>query len=157
MLTTASYDVSLTVPSGWVVGATGREQSRTDNRDGTTTHRYVQADVHDFAWTTSPDFVDMSASCRRAEDASGVDVRLLLQPEHRNQADRHFDAAALALSRFSEWFGPYPHGHLTIVDPVAIVNRERKAGQPPAWSTRRSSRPARVGRCRGGSTIPRRS
>ena len=115
------YDVTLTVPSGWAVGATGRAQSKTDNGNGTTTHRYVQADVHDFAWTTSPDFLDMT---RRLDvsGASGVDVRLLLQPEHWNQADRHFDPAALALSRFSEWFGPYPHGHLTIVDPVTIVS-----------------------------------
>jgi hypothetical protein len=115
------YDVSLTVPSGWIVGATGREQSRTDNRDGTTTHRYVQADVHDFAWTTSPDFLEAG---RRLDvpRTSGVDVRLLLQPEHWNQADRHFEAAARALSKFSEWFGPYPYGQLTIIDPVTIVN-----------------------------------
>src|SRR6187399_2341934 len=46
------YDVSLTVPTGWTIGATGREQWKTENSDGTTTHRYLQADVHDFAWTT---------------------------------------------------------------------------------------------------------
>jgi hypothetical protein len=117
-----TYDVSLTVPAGWVVGATGREQSRTVNGDGTETHRYVQADVHDFAWTTSPDFVDV----RRRIEAPGmppVDVRLLLQPAHRGQAERHFDAARNGLSRFTSWFGAYPHGHLTIVDPVTIVNR----------------------------------
>src|SRR2546423_12585863 len=44
------YDVSLTVPRDWIVGATGVERSRTD--EGTfTTHRYYQEDVHDFAWT----------------------------------------------------------------------------------------------------------
>ena len=59
------YDVRLTVPRGWIVGATGTEQSRTDNADGTTTHRYVQDDVHDFAWTTSPDYVE-----HRADDSN---------------------------------------------------------------------------------------
>jgi hypothetical protein len=49
---------------------------------------------------------------------------LLLQPEHSGQEDRHFDAARQGLQRFSSWFGPYPHGHLTIVDPVTIVNPE---------------------------------
>jgi hypothetical protein len=50
------YDVRMTVPRGWVVGATGRERERRDAGSGTV-HRYVQEDVHDFAWTTSPDFV----------------------------------------------------------------------------------------------------
>src|SRR3954447_7070453 len=48
------YDVNLTVPADWIVGATGTERQRTDGRDGTVTYRYVQGDVHDFAWTTSP-------------------------------------------------------------------------------------------------------
>ena len=52
------YDVRMTVPRGWPLAATGRERERTDNADGTTTHRYYQEDVHDFAWTTSPDFVE---------------------------------------------------------------------------------------------------
>ena len=73
--TTAPTTCSLTVPSGWIVGATGREQSKTDNGNGTTTHRYVEPDVHDFAWTTSPDFVDVqptgstSPACRRVDAA----------------------------------------------------------------------------------------
>ena len=50
------YDVALTVPSGWPLGATGVQRERKDNDDRTTTHRYYQEDVHDFAWTTSPDY-----------------------------------------------------------------------------------------------------
>ena len=34
------YDVRLTVPRGWIVGATGVERGRRDDGDGTTTHRY---------------------------------------------------------------------------------------------------------------------
>ena len=52
------YDVRMTVPGGWLLAATGRQRERTDNADGTTTHRYYQEDVHDFAWTTSPDFLE---------------------------------------------------------------------------------------------------
>ncbi|MEO8070808.1 MAG: M1 family metallopeptidase [Acidobacteriota bacterium] len=115
------YDVSMTVPTGWVVGATGREQSVADNGNGTATHRYVESDVHDFAWTTSPSFKDLHV---RFEEPGfqTVDIRLLLQPEHQSQADRHFAAARAALKYFSTWFGPYPYDHLTIVDPVTIVN-----------------------------------
>jgi hypothetical protein len=111
------YDVTLTVPSGWILGATGLERSRTDNSNGTTTYRYMQEDVHDFAWTTSPDFVVRTA---RFEDGSlqPVDVRLLMQPEHLSQTERHVEAARIALLNFGNWFGPYPYGHLTIVDPA---------------------------------------
>jgi Peptidase family M1 domain len=111
-----SYDVRLTVPRGWVVGATGREVSRTD-ADATTVHRYAQDDVHDFAWTTSPDFVE---SVQRFEHPTlpPVTMRLLLQPEHRGQEERHFAATAAALKYYGEWFGAYPYPQITIVDPA---------------------------------------
>jgi hypothetical protein len=112
-----SYDVRLTVPRGWVVGATGVERSRDDNADGTTTHRYYQDDVHDFAWTTSPDYLERTARFEHPT-LPPVVMRLLLQPEHARQADRHFEATRAALRYYGEWFGPYPYGHLTIVDPA---------------------------------------
>jgi hypothetical protein len=112
-----TYDVSLTVPDRWVVGATGVERDRRSNGDGSATHRYYQDDVHDFAWTTSPDFVEETA---RFEEPGlpPVSMRLLLQPEHEAQAARHFDATRTALKYYGRWFGPYPYGHITIVDPA---------------------------------------
>ena len=111
------YDVRLTVPKDWTVGATGRERGRTDGGDGTTTHHYYAEDVHDFAWTTSPDYIERR---ERFEHSSlpAVDMRLLLQPEHAGQAQRHFDATRAALKYYGEWFGPYPYGYITIVDPA---------------------------------------
>ena len=111
------YDVSLTVPTGWPVGGTGVERERRDNGNKTTAHRYHQEDVHDFAWTTSPDYIERTA---RFEHPSlpPVDMRLLLQPEHADQADRHFDATRTTLEYYGEWYGPYPYGHITIVDPA---------------------------------------
>jgi hypothetical protein len=111
------YDVRLTVPSHFVVGASGRETSRTANGDGTTTHRYQGEDIHDFAWTASPDFIVVT---RRFEHPRlpAVDMRLLLQPERRSQAERYLAIVSATLQRYGEWFGPYPYGHLTIVDPA---------------------------------------
>ena len=112
-----SYDVSLTVPAGWPLGATGVERERRDNGNGTATHRYYQDDVHDFAWTTSPDYLVRTARFEHAT-LPPVDMRLLLQPEHRGQAERHFDATRATLKYYGEWFGPYLYGHITIVDPA---------------------------------------
>ncbi len=111
------YDVQLTVPTGWVVGATGVERDRTDGSDGTTTHRYYQEDVHDFAWTTSPDYLERRARFEHPT-LPAVTIRLLLQPEHAGQLDRHVDAVRATLKHYGEWFGAYPYTHLTVVDPA---------------------------------------
>jgi hypothetical protein len=111
------YDVRITVPTGWVLGATGVERDRRDNTNGTTTHHYYEEDVHDFAWTTSPDYLDLRETFEHPT-LPKVDMRLLLQPEHRSQADRHFAATRAALRYYGEWFGPYPYGHVTVVDPA---------------------------------------
>jgi len=111
------YDVSLTVPRNWIVGATGIERERRDNLDETRRHRFVQEDVHDFAWTTSPDYIERTARFEHPT-LPPVDMRLLLQPEHASQADRHFAATRTTLKYYGEWYGPYPYGHITIVDPA---------------------------------------
>ena len=69
-----TYDVKLTVPQGWIVGATGRERGRIDAGNGATTHHYYAEDVHDFAWTTSPGSSNESTRsstplCRRSRCA----------------------------------------------------------------------------------------
>jgi hypothetical protein len=112
------YDVRLTVPTGWVLGATGEPRGAPrDNGDGTTTHHYTEEDVHDFAWTTSPDYLVLTAMFEHPR-LPRVAMRLLLQPEHAGQAARHFAATRAALRYYGEWFGPYPYGHVTIVDPA---------------------------------------
>ncbi|MEP7310785.1 MAG: M1 family metallopeptidase [Acidobacteriota bacterium] len=111
------YDVKLTVPQSWTVGATGVERERRDNPDRTTTHRYYQEDVHDFSWTTSPDYLDLTERFEHP-NLPPVEMRLLLQPEHAAQARRHFDATRETLTHYGEWFGAYPYGHITIVDPA---------------------------------------
>jgi hypothetical protein len=111
-----SYDVSLTVPRGWVVGATGDRASSSPGPDGTETHRFIADDVHDFAWTTSPRF----AVHRDRFESPGlppVDLELLLMPDHAGLRDRYLQAAKYALRFYGTWFLPYPYDRLTIVDP----------------------------------------
>ncbi len=112
-----NYDVRMTVPTGWKVGATGVQLGVTDSADDTSTHRYQQDNVHDFVWTTSPDYREVR---RRFDhpDLKSVDIRLLYQPEHQGQVDRHFHATEAALKLYGLWFGEYPYGHLTVVDPA---------------------------------------
>jgi len=111
------YDLRLTVPRGFVVGSSGQQTLRTDNQDGTTTHRYHGEDIHDAAWTASPNYREVK---RRFTHSTlpPVDMRLLILPEHAGQEDRFFDSTVAALNYYGGWFGAYPYGHITIIDPA---------------------------------------
>ncbi|HVR71640.1 MAG TPA: M1 family metallopeptidase [Vicinamibacteria bacterium] len=111
------YDVSLTLPRGFVVGATGTLRSRSENPDGSETLRFVEEDVHDFAWTASRRFREMTA--RFAEPGyPPVDIRLLVQPEREHLSERYLEATKIALRSYGTWSVPYPYGHVTVVDPA---------------------------------------
>ncbi len=105
------YNVWITVPEDHVVGATGLEFDREDNGDGTVTHYYRAEDVHDFAWTSSPRFVEVTG---KSQD---VDIRVLMQKERAYQGERHLEAARQAVRYFQDWYGDYPFPNLTVVDP----------------------------------------
>ncbi len=109
------YDITIHVPPDYVVGATGVRTHAHDSPD-VRTLRYYAEDVHDFAWTASPVFREFTTTWRH------VNLRLLMQPEHARQAERHFKAARIALEAFDEIIGPYPYTTLTLVDGVGGSN-----------------------------------
>ncbi len=106
------YDVDMTVPKDFVVGATGIVQSVKDNGDGTKTVSHHAEDVHDFAWTASPTYVDLTEQWRH------VKIRVLMQPQRVHQAVRYFQSAKAALEYFDKYVGLYPYPNLTVVDPA---------------------------------------
>ena len=100
-----------------MIGATGRLESAKDNGDGTKTLRFVQEDVHDFAWTGSLRFLEKKATF----DDPGyppVAIRLLVQPEHEHLSDRYLEATKIALRAYGTWSAPYPYPQITVVDPA---------------------------------------
>ncbi len=112
-----NYDVRITLPRGFVVGATGQRVETKDNGDGTETLRYVQEDVHDFAWTASRRFLEKTD---RFADSGypPVDIRLLVQPEHEHLTQRYLDSTKTALRSYGAWSAPYPYAQITVVDPA---------------------------------------
>jgi hypothetical protein len=51
-----TYDVKLTVPQNYVLGASGDQAASVNSSDGTKTVTYHAEDIHDFAWTADPNF-----------------------------------------------------------------------------------------------------
>jgi Peptidase family M1 domain len=109
------YDVKLTVPQYEVIGATGIEVSNTNNPDGTKTLAYHGDDIHDFAWTVSPHYKVLSDTYQGT--MGPVALRVMMQPAHWGQAERHNRILKQSLQRFEQWYGPYPYKTLTLVDP----------------------------------------
>lgn len=68
------YDVYLTTPTEFIVGATGTETERT--YDGVKTTRHFTADqVIDFTWTASPHFIREERTFRMADWVTAADLR----------------------------------------------------------------------------------
>ncbi|UGQ47577.1 M1 family metallopeptidase [Massilia endophytica] len=112
-----SYDVTLTVPKGYTVGATGELQGAPVEKDGLLTHHYVQGDVHDFAWTADNRTARPLIDTWTGPGSPKVQLTVLFPPEYAHNAVRALKAAKDALSHFSNTLGPYPYKTVTIVIP----------------------------------------
>jgi peptidase M1-like protein len=109
------YDVKITVPQNEVVGASGVEVSKVNNSDGTTTLTYHGDDIHDFAWTADPHYKDYYDTFQSS--MGPVKIRIMMQPSHWSQAERHARITKETMERFDHWYGAYPYKTLTVVDP----------------------------------------
>lgn len=105
-----SYDVTLDVPAGEVVGATGQCESA-PAAAGRRAVRCRADDVHDFAWTSWKSFQE------RSERIGGVDVRVLVPPGNARNAEVELDSVRFGLAHFGARFGRYPYPTLTVVHP----------------------------------------
>jgi hypothetical protein len=133
------YRVNITTPSAFVVGATGQRTAARTNADDTSTYTYQEENVHDFAWTADPNYVETTVRFSAREDVtpaeyaqtaallgrtldevrlSDVEIRVLMQPGRRPQIERYVTAAKLGIKYFGLWYGRYPYRTLTVVDPA---------------------------------------
>ena len=110
------YDVKLTMPQYEVEGASGVKVGEVSNPDGTKTVTYHGDDIHDFAWTASPRFKVKDDGVFSGQ-MGPVKLRLLMQPAHWSQAERHEKILKETLEHFERWYGPYPYKTITLVDP----------------------------------------
>ena len=103
------YQVNLTLPQEYVVGATGVLLDE-NLSDSLKTLSFRAEDVHDFAMTAWPRF-------RREErSVNGVNVVLLYAPEHAGNVERYFSTITGTMDYLGKWLMPYPYPNLTMVD-----------------------------------------
>jgi len=111
------YQVSLTVPGRFVVGASGSLVKRNIDADGTKTVVFSQKGIHDFAWTAYPLFQRVVESIRLKGNNRKTEIILLLSPGHKSVRECYLRSVKFALTFLADRLFPYPYPAITIVDP----------------------------------------
>jgi len=124
-----TYDVNITVPDGYLVGATGVMKKDITTDKGVRTFEFHAEDVVDFAFAASKRF------CIMADTYKGKGIKLLYMPEHGNQAKRHLDAAKHAIDYMSETLSDYEYPNLTLVDLPFYATKASNAQYPMLITT----------------------
>jgi hypothetical protein len=112
------FKVDITAPERFVVGATGKRIAEKKNADGTKTYTHYQEDVHDFAWTACPDFIEFKEKYTLADPRLETEMILLVHRAHIKQKDRYAQALRNGLEFYSKSYGAYPYETITLVDPA---------------------------------------
>jgi hypothetical protein len=110
------YDVKLTVPSDYTVGAVGEQQGEPQSAGGKTTYHFVQGDVHDFAWVAAKGYKTLDGTYE-GPGSPKVAVRVIYPPEYVASAQPVLKASIDSLGYFSRTLGAYPYKTLTAVVP----------------------------------------
>jgi hypothetical protein len=106
-----AYDVTIDTPEAFTVGATGALAGEA-HTNGRVQRRFVQEDVHDFAFTAWDGFSELTALT-----ADGVAVRVLYPRGYDRAAVVELDAARFGLAHLGRAYGRYPYKTLTLVHP----------------------------------------
>lgn len=120
-----TFDVRITLPSEYIVGATGtlrnpdevghgyeRDSLNTDTPAAQTdslTWRFYAENVHDFAWSADPDYIHDVL-----ETEAGYTIHLLYQPDVAGVWQTLHDAAPKIMAFFEANYGPYLYPQMTI-------------------------------------------
>ena len=109
------YNVRLTLPTRYTVGASGVPTGVQLNNDGTRTETFYGEDIHDFAWAASPNFTVTTGTY--LSSMGPVQVRVLALAAHPKAGHRYLDILLASLREFDQRYGPYPYKILTLIDP----------------------------------------
>ena len=120
-----SYDVSITAPKEFVIGAVGEEQGAPVETPEGTRHRFVQGDVHDFAFAAWDQFQTLTGTYQ-GPGSPKVAVKVLYPKEFAKAARITLDATVESIRYFSDTLGPYPYETSTAIVPP--FNASESAG-----------------------------
>ncbi len=109
------FDVSISLPSNYVVGATGKlvknDKHSSPTAEGKKTWRFVAKDVHDFVWGADPDYKEV---VKKAAD--GIDMHFYYQENEDTEAWSALpDIMDKAFTYINKNFGVYPYDKYSFI------------------------------------------
>src|SRR5215471_13706912 len=110
-----TYNVRLTAPRNYIIGASGVPTGNQPNSDGTKTLSFYGEDIHDFAFAASPNFVTTDAVY--LSSLGPVQIHILALAAHPHIAQRYLATTRASLQQYEQRYGPYPYRVITVIDP----------------------------------------
>ncbi len=104
------YNVDITVPQKYIVGATGILQTEQVTGENKILSFHAE-DVHDFAWTAWPDYLVAK------ETYQDIEIAVFHEKDHQGAIERTMTAVKNALDFMGNWVGKYPYPKITVVHP----------------------------------------
>ncbi|HTD97237.1 MAG TPA: M1 family metallopeptidase [Edaphobacter sp.] len=111
----ATFNVTLTVPRRYIVGASGVPTGDQANSDNTITHSFYGEDIGDFAFAASPNFTITDGTF--LSSLGPVKIHVLALAAHPKAGPRYLDIIHKTLAQFDQRYGPYPYKIVTVIDP----------------------------------------
>jgi len=117
-----NYQVTLTIPGNFIVGASGVRIKMEKNADNTITYTFAEKNIHDFAWTAYPSFSIYTRDVRFPDSRDPVTIELLLPASKTDYKTEYLNATEFTLQYFAKTLFPYPYRKLTLVCPPTFGN-----------------------------------
>ncbi|WP_158943012.1 M1 family metallopeptidase [Granulicella sp. S190] len=111
----ATFNVSLTLPRRYLVGASGVPTGEVINTDNTKTLTFYGEDIGDFAWAASPNFTTTDGIY--LSSLGPVKIHVLALAAHPKAGARYLDIMQKTLADYDHRYGPYPYKIITVIDP----------------------------------------
>jgi Peptidase family M1 domain len=116
----ATFNVSLTLPRRYIVGASGVPTGELINpavpgKEGTKTVSFYGEDIGDFAFAASPNFTVTDGTF--LSSLGPVKIHVLALAAHLKAGPRYLDITRKTMAQYDQRFGPYPYKIITVIDP----------------------------------------
>lgn len=123
-----NYEVSITLPEKFTIGATGNLEKKIKNADGTYSFLFKENNIHDFAWVAYPGFQEIIERIKLKGNREPTKIVLLLSPEDQNEKIHLLDSLKLAMKYYAENIFPYPLKKITmVVQPLKALRSGNQA------------------------------